>query len=244
MQNSLFANVCLISRARRSNLALHIQPSAHSLSFRSQVLELIFFSWTVLSSEQSAKSTANRGRSEGWTFFPRFRFFPLTLLLENTFASSGTFGRLLHAALRSRIDALHNAQCNFHAFGSWKSHEPTAFAFRFTPTLCYDDSVAVNRVLRCGDGNCATACIPGHIPVLVGAAGRHTLDTHTKKSKNKNDSWMLHVRRQRLDCEMKPAQWERRNGPTVHAPCTDSDPWLRPLGGAYWVASAEKENEL
>lgn len=71
MQNSLFANVCLISRARRSNLALHIQPSAHSLSFRSQVLELIFFSWTVLSSEQSAKSTANRGRSEGWTFFPR-----------------------------------------------------------------------------------------------------------------------------------------------------------------------------
>lgn len=177
-------------------------------------------------------------------FFPHFRFFPLALLLENTFASSGTFGRLLRAALQSRIEARHNAQCNFHAFGSWKSHEPTAFAFRFTPTLCYDDSVAVNRLLRCGDGNCATACIPGHIPVLVGAAGRHTLDTHTKKSKNKKDSWMLHVRRQRLDCEMKPAQWERRNGPTVHAPRTDSDPWLRPLGGAYWVASAEKENEL
>lgn len=152
------------------------------------------------------KKHSKRRKKWRMDFFPRFRFLPLTLLLENTFASSGTFGRLLRAALRSRIDALHNAQCNFHAFGSWKSHEPTAFAFRFTPTLCYDDSVAVNRVLRCGDGNCATACIPGHIPVLVGAAGCHTLDTHTKKSKNKKDSWMLHVRRQRLDCEMKPAQ--------------------------------------
>lgn len=28
---------------------------------------------------------------------------------------------------------------------------------------------------------------------------------------------MLHVRRQRLDREMQPAQWERRNGPAVHA---------------------------
>lgn len=241
MQNSLFANVCLISRARWSNLARHIQPSAHSLSFRS-LLELIFFFPELCCHANKVQKAQQTEEEVKDGLCPSFPFSSTDIIVRKLFCI--VRDRLLRAALRSRIDACHNAQCNFHAFGSWLFHEPTAFAFRFMPTLCYDESVAVNRLLRCGDGNCATACIPGHIPVLVGAAGHHTLDTHTKKTKKKKDSWMLHVRRQRLDCEMKPAQWERRNGPTVHAPCTDSDPWLRPLGGAYWVASAEKENEL